>query len=80
MKPGGRVVLFSSSQTAQTTVTANYGLYISSKGAIEQMGRGFAKWLGPKGITCNVVSPGPTDTGAFPEPRLDLFACCETDV
>ena len=72
MKPGGRVILFSSSQTVQTTVTPNYLLYCASKGAIEQMVHGFAKDLGSKGITCNVVSPGPTDTGAFQRPRISL--------
>ena len=65
MKAGGRVVLLSTSQTVQGTVTPEYLLYIASKGAVEQMVRGFAKDLGKRGITCNAVAPGPVDTDMF---------------
>jgi 3-oxoacyl-[acyl-carrier protein] reductase len=36
-----------------------------AKGAVEQLSHVLAKELGPKGITVNVVSPGPTDTELF---------------
>jgi 3-oxoacyl-[acyl-carrier protein] reductase len=62
---GGRVILFSSSLTAQSVITPNYLLYVSTKGAIEQMGRVLAKDLGRRGITVNIISPGPTATEGF---------------
>ena len=66
LKEGGRVVLFSSSQNAHTTVTPVYTVYIATKGAVEQMVRGWAKELGEKKITINAVAPGPVDTVSIP--------------
>lgn len=65
MAPGGRVVLFSTSQTTFTTVTSNYLVYVATKGAIEQMVRLLTKDLAKKGIMVNAVSPGPTATDMF---------------
>lgn len=48
-----------------STVTPRYLLYLSTKGAIEQMVRVLAKEFGPKEITVNAVAPGPTDTVLF---------------
>lgn len=62
---GGHVVLLSTSLCASSTITPNYLLYTSSKGAIEQMTRILAKDLGTKGITVNAVAPGPTGTDLF---------------
>lgn len=62
---GGRIIFFSTSLTAATTVTPNYLLYNSTKGAIEQITRVLAKDLGKRGVTVNVVSPGPTGTDLF---------------
>ena len=42
-----------------------YGTYVATKGAVEQLTRSLSKELGPRGITVNVVSPGPTDTELF---------------
>ena len=39
-----------------------YGAYVATKGAVEQFSHVLDKELGPKKITVNVVSPGPTDT------------------
>ncbi len=60
---GGRIVNFSSTTTRMMLPT--YGAYVASKGAVEQMSRVFAKEMGPRGITVNVVSPGPVRTDLF---------------
>jgi 3-oxoacyl-[acyl-carrier protein] reductase len=44
---------------------ATYGTYVATKGAVEQLTHVLAKELGSRGITVNVVSPGPTDTELF---------------
>jgi 3-oxoacyl-[acyl-carrier protein] reductase len=42
-----------------------YGAYVATKGAVEQLTRVFAKEVGVRGITVNVVSPGPVNTELF---------------
>jgi 3-oxoacyl-[acyl-carrier protein] reductase len=69
MADGGRIVNFSSSTTALMLPT--YGAYVATKGAVEQMSRVLAKELGPRGITVNVVSPGPTDTELFGQGKTE---------
>src|SRR5271157_4382829 len=41
------------------------------KGAVEHVSHVLAKELGPRGITVNVVSPGPTDTELFGEGKTE---------
>ncbi|XP_006462788.1 hypothetical protein AGABI2DRAFT_224408 [Agaricus bisporus var. bisporus H97] len=75
--PGGRLIFFSSSLTASTTVLPNALCYVASKGAVEQMSRVLAKDLGSRGITVNTVSPGPVDTPLFragkPEAVIEMI-------
>jgi 3-oxoacyl-[acyl-carrier protein] reductase len=63
MADGGRIINFSSSTTALMLPT--YGAYVATKGAVEQFTHVLAKELGARGITVNVISPGPTDTELF---------------
>jgi 3-oxoacyl-[acyl-carrier protein] reductase len=66
---GGRVINFSSSVTRLLLPT--YGTYAASKAAVEQLTRVFAKEVGPRGITVNAVSPGPTNTELFAEGKSE---------
>ncbi|KAE9368814.1 NAD(P)-binding protein [Stipitochalara longipes BDJ] len=65
MAPGSRIILFSTTLCAASTVTPNYLAYVSSKGAVEQMTRVLSKDLARKGIMVNCVAPGPTATELF---------------
>jgi 3-oxoacyl-[acyl-carrier protein] reductase len=60
---GGRIINLSSSTTARIMPT--YGAYVATKGAVEQLTRSLSRELGPRNITVNVVSPGPTETELF---------------
>jgi len=56
----GRIINISSGTTKYAT--PGYSIYASMKGAIEVLIRYLAKDLGPRGITVNVVAPGPVET------------------
>lgn len=59
----GRIINLST--TVTRLLLPHYGAYAASKGAVEQLTRVFAKEIGSRGITVNVVSPGPTHTELF---------------
>ena len=65
MKHGGRIIFLSTTQCAASTVTGNYLLYCSTKGAIEQITRVLSKDLAQRGVLVNAIAPGPTGTEMF---------------
>ncbi|MDT0319399.1 SDR family NAD(P)-dependent oxidoreductase [Streptomyces millisiae] len=75
MERGGRVITIGSNVAARTPFPG-LGLYATSKAALVGMTRGLAHELGSRGITVNIVHPGPTDTEANPAdgPNAEFFA------
>ena len=63
LRDGGRIVSFSSSVVGLYQPT--YAVYAATKGAVEAMTHILAKELGKRGITVNVVAPGPVATELF---------------
>jgi 3-oxoacyl-[acyl-carrier protein] reductase len=63
MEEGGRIVSISAALTG--VGYDNTAMYAGTKGAIEQFTLAAAKELGKRGITCNCVSPGATDTDLY---------------
>ncbi|MET8909419.1 SDR family oxidoreductase [Micromonospora sp. NPDC004551] len=62
---GGRIVNIGSN-VAERAVFPGLALYSMSKTALIGLTRGLARELGGRGITANLVHPGPTDTDANP--------------
>lgn len=60
MHDGGRIINISSGTTRWSN--PGYSVYASMKGAVEVLTRYLAKELGNRGITANVVAPGPVET------------------
>ncbi len=65
MKDGGRIITIGSC-LGENVRMAGITLYSMSKAAMTGMTRGLARDLGPRGITVNVVQPGPIDTDMNP--------------
>jgi len=66
MPEGGRIIVIGSVNGDRMPV-AGMASYALSKSALQGMARGLARDFGPRGITINVVQPGPIDTDANPE-------------
>ncbi len=60
MNDNGRIINISSGTTR--FCNPGYSIYASMKGAIETFTRYVAKEVGPRGITANVIAPGPIET------------------
>jgi NAD(P)-dependent dehydrogenase (short-subunit alcohol dehydrogenase family) len=65
MPDGGRVLLLGS---RTSTGSPGKSQYAATKAALLGMGRTWAQELAPRGITVNVLSPGPTDTPMLNDP------------
>lgn len=65
MPDGGRIVSIGSC-LAQRVPGPGMSLYSMSKSALIGLTKGMARDLGPRGITVNVVDPGPVDTDMNP--------------
>jgi cyclic-di-GMP-binding biofilm dispersal mediator protein len=65
MPDGGRIVIIGSTN-AERVPTPGLAAYALSKSAMQGMARGLARDFGARGITVNVVQPGPTDTEMNP--------------
>ena len=65
MTTGGRIITIGSI-VADRAPGEGVTLYAASKSALAGMTRGLARDLGPRGITANLVQPGPVDTERNP--------------
>jgi len=65
MSEGGRVISIGSC-LAMRTAGPGWSLYSMSKAALVGLTKGLAHDLGPRGITANIVHPGPIDTDMNP--------------
>jgi cyclic-di-GMP-binding biofilm dispersal mediator protein len=74
MPGGGRIIVIGSVNGDRMPIPgmASYAL---SKSALQGLARGLARDFGPRGITINIVQPGPVDTDANPAdgPMKDLM-------
>lgn len=65
MPEDGRIIVIGSVNGDRMPVPG-MAAYALSKSALQGMARGLARDFGPRGITINVVQPGPIDTDANP--------------
>jgi 3-oxoacyl-[acyl-carrier protein] reductase len=65
MGKGGRIISIGSC-LAERTGQAGLSVYSMSKAALVGLTKGMARDLGPRGITVNIVHPGPIDTDMNP--------------
>lgn len=74
MPEGGRIIVIGSVNGDRMPFPGG-AAYALSKSALQGMARGLARDFGPRGITINVVQPGPIDTEANPAngPMKDLM-------
>lgn len=74
MPEGGRIIVIGSVNGDRMPFPGG-AAYALSKSALQGMARGLARDFGPRGITINIVQPGPVDTDANPAdgPMKDLM-------
>lgn len=74
MQQGGRIITIGSNMAERVT-GATGSLYAMSKSALIGLTKGLARDLGEKGITVNLVQPGPVDTDMNPAnaPHADML-------
>lgn len=74
MPQGGRIIVIGSVNGDRMPMPG-MAAYALSKSALQGLARGLARDFGPRGITVNVVQPGPIDTDANPAdgPMKDLM-------
>ena len=65
MQKGGRIILMGSAFAGRAPFPG-LSLYTATKAGLRGFAQGVARDLGPKGITANVVEPGPIDTDMNP--------------
>jgi 3-oxoacyl-[acyl-carrier protein] reductase len=65
MHEGGRVITIGSVNADRMPFPGGH-VYAMTKAAVAGLTRGLARDLGPRGITANVVQPGPVDTDMNP--------------
>lgn len=74
MPDGARIIVIGSVNGDRMPVPG-MASYAVSKSALQGMARGLARDFGPRGVTINIVQPGPIDTDANPAdgPMKDLM-------
>ncbi|MCK7613799.1 SDR family oxidoreductase [Roseibium sediminicola] len=74
MPDGGRIIVIGSVNGDRMPM-AGLASYALSKSALQGLARGLARDLGPRGITVNIVQPGPIDTDLNPAdgPMKDMM-------
>ncbi|KJK51022.1 oxidoreductase [Lentzea aerocolonigenes] len=65
MREGGRIISIGSNVAVHSPFPG-FALYSASKTALIGMTKGLARELAPRGITANIVNPGPIDTDLNP--------------
>jgi cyclic-di-GMP-binding biofilm dispersal mediator protein len=65
MHANGRIIIIGS-VNGDRVPGPGFTAYALSKSAVQGIGRGLARDFGPRGITVNVVQPGPVDTDMNP--------------
>jgi cyclic-di-GMP-binding biofilm dispersal mediator protein len=65
MPEGGRIIVIGSTNGDRIPFPG-LSAYAMSKSALQGMARGLARDFGPRGITVNIVQPGPIDTDLNP--------------
>ncbi|MGA5299206.1 SDR family NAD(P)-dependent oxidoreductase [Nucisporomicrobium flavum] len=75
MPAGGRIINIGSNM-AERAVFPGFSLYAMSKTALTGLTKGLGRELGGRGITVNLVNPGPTDTELNPAdgPNADTIS------